>query len=800
MKIIKFGGRSLASDHGFDNAIRIVRNQSKNEKIAVVVSAIGDTTDTLEKIFEKAKKQNGYVAAFEEFKSRPYHLETDLTEEFGLLQKLFEGVSLIADYSPKIRDLVLAQGELISIKVLSEQFSKRNINAIPVDSRKIFLADENYGNAVADEQKSALKTKELFSKFDKNSIPVVSGFIASTQKGDTVTLGRSGSNYSAALLAKFVKAKELRNYTHVDGIFTANPDWVRNSRKIDRLSYEDANELANFGASILHSKTIQPLVENKIPIRILNTLKPDEKGTLISEKPTQEGIRSLSLQSEVALIRLNGQGLLGKSGIDGRIFGVLAKENVSVGLIAQGTSERGIGFIVSEKDAEKAANALQNEFKKDFDSGDVDRISIRKDIAVISIVGQDLSSFDKAYSALVKNKIIPILFSNAVTGKNVSLVVEKEQSKKALNVIHGQIFGISKTVNLVLFGHGNVGNALIGQILESVEKIEKKKNIRLNIFGIANSKKILLDENGIGKDWKSRIEIEGGNYTIEDIIRFSDEHHLENLIAVDNTASKAFTKNYIRLIENGFDLISSNKIANTVDYEFYKKLRESLKLNHKEYLYETNVGAGLPLIDTIKLLHLSGENITRIRGVFSGSLSYIFNRFSKDEAALSEILDDAIELGFTEPDPREDLSGNDVGRKLLVLARELDLKNEWDEIRIQNLIPKELQQISTKEFLEKKEGLDYYFGLVKKNLEAGMVLRYVGELSGDLQQEKGLLETRLVEVPSDSALGQLKGSDSIFEIYTESYGEHPIVIQGAGAGAGVTARGVFGDILRLADR
>jgi len=800
MKIIKFGGKSLASDQGFDNAIRIVQNQSENGKIAVVVSAIGDTTDTLENILEKAKKQNGYVAEFEEFKNRAYHSGADLTEELGLLQKLFEGVSLIADYSPKIRDLVLAQGELISIKVLSEQLLKRNINAIPVDSRKIFLADENYGTAVADEQKSELRTKNLFSKFDKNSIPVVSGFIASTPKGDTVTLGRNGSNYSAALLAKFLKAKELQNYTHVDGIFTANPDWVKNSRKIDRLSYEDANELANFGASILHPKTIQPLVESKIPIRILNTLKPDEKGTLISEKPTQQGIRSLSLQSEVALIRLNGQGLLGRSGIDGRIFGVLSKENVSAGLIAQGTSERGIGFTVAEKDAEKTAAALQKEFKKDIDSGDVDRILIQKDIAVISIVGQDLSSFDKAYSALVKNKIVPILFSNAVTGKNVSLVVEKEQSKRALNVIHGQIFGISKTVNLVLFGHGNVGNALMGQLLESVEKIEKKKNIRLNIFGIANSKKILLDENGIGKNWKSRIEKEGENHNTEDIIRFADEHHLENLIAVDNTASKAFTKNYIRLIENGFDLVSSNKIANTVDYDFYKKLRESLKSNHREYLYETNVGAGLPLIDTIRLLHLSGENITGIRGVFSGSLSYIFNRFSKDEAVFSEILDDAIRLGFTEPDPREDLSGNDVGRKLLVLARELDLKNEWDEIRIQNLIPKELQQISTKEFLEKKEGLDYYFGLVKKNLGAGKVLRYIGELSGDLQQEKGVLETRLVEVPSDSALGQLKGSDSIFEIYTESYGENPIVIQGAGAGAVVTARGVFGDILRLADR
>lgn len=797
MKIIKFGGRSLESAEGFENVVEIVRNQSKTNKLALVVSAIGDTTDTLERILEKSKKQNGYLAEFEKFKKREYHKSTDLNDEFGLLQKLFEGISLTGDYSPKIRDLILAQGELISVKVLSNELSKRKLKVVPVDSRKIFVTNQDFGNAVVDEKKSKTKTVNFFKKTGSDVIPVVTGFIASSTKGETTTLGRNGSNYSAALLAKFMNAEELRNYTHVDGIFTANPDWVKNSRKIDALNYEDANELANFGASILHSKTIQPLAESGIPVRVLNTLNPAGKGTLISSEPTQKGIKSVTLQSEVALIQLYGQNLSGKSGIDGRIFGALADAGVSVGLIAQGTSERGIGFLVEEKDAEVASEALNREFKKDIGEKNVDRISIRRDVAVISITGQDLSNFDKAYSALVKNKIVPVLFSNSVTGKNVSLIVLKEQSKKALNVIHGQIFGISKNINLVLFGHGSVGKELIAQLLESVENIEKKKNIRLNIFGIANSKKILLDENGIGSDWQERIEKEGSTYKISDVTDFAEAHHLENLIAVDNTASKAFTGKYISLIESGFDLVSSNKIANTLSFEFYQDLRQVLKKNHKKYLYETNVGAGLPLIDTIKMLHLSGENITRIRGVFSGSLSYIFNRFSSEDKKFSEILSDAIELGFTEPDPREDLSGNDVGRKLLVLARELDLMNEPDEIKIQNLIPQELQKIRAAEFLEKLEGLDYYFGLVKENLGSGKVLRYTGELSGDLQLNKGVLETRLVEVSSDSVLGQLKGSDSIFEIYTESYGENPIVIQGAGAGAKVTARGVFGDILRL---
>lgn len=800
MKILKFGGKSLGSEEGFENVIQIIQKKSKVSPVAVVVSAIGDTTDTLENILEEAKKQNGYLKNFKDFRNRSYHKDVDLTEEFELLRKVLEGVSLTGDYSPKIKDLVLAQGELLSIKILTNELKNRNIQAIPVDSRDIFIAEGDFGQALINEEKSKKNTKTYFKKLKKAAIPVVSGFIAKTEKGETATFGRNGSNYSASLLAKFLNADELENYTHVDGIYTANPDWVKNAQKINELSFNDANELASFGASILHAKTILPLIQNKIPLRILNTLNPEGDGTLISARPGVEGVKSISLQLDVALIQLEGEGLLGKVGVDARIFTALGRANVSVGLISQGTSERGLGFLVKGDDAEMASDALKTEFQADFHTKDVESVTIRKDVAVISIIGQELSSFDKAYSALVKNKIVPILFANAVTGKNVSLLVDKKDGQRALNVIHGQIFGISKNINLALFGHGNVGAALIDQILTSAAVIESKKDIRLNIFAIANSKKILFDENGIGKDWKERFATEAKNYHPRDVSNFADLHHLENRIAVDNTASLDFTENYIPLVKNGFDLVSSNKIANTLSYKFYKDLRENLKINHKEYLYETNVGAGLPLIDTIKLLHFSGENITKIKGVFSGSLSYIFNRFSSINKSFSEILKEAIEKGFTEPDPREDLSGNDVGRKLLILARELDLQNEWAEVSIQNMIPKELQSTSTKEFLQNLDQLNFEFEPMKKNLNSSFVLRYIGELSGDLQGEKGILEAKLIAVPENSVLGRLKGSDTLFEIYTENYGDNPIVIQGAGAGAKVTARGVFGDILRLADK
>ena len=351
-----------------------------------------------------------------------------------------------------------------------------------------------------------------------------------------------------------------------------------------------------------------------------------------------------------------------------------------------------------------------------------------------------------------------------------------------------------------MFGHGNVGSTLISQILNSKNNIEDRKSIDLKVFAVANSRKVLLDASGVGADWKKRLEKEGQPYQIEDITAFAKQHHLENLIAVDNTASKSFVEKYESLIEHGFDLVSSNKIANTLSFEKYKSVRKCLDKNQKQYLYETNVGAGLPLIDTIKLLHLSGENITRIKGVFSGSLSYIFNTFSEKDVSFSEIVREAMESGFTEPDPREDLSGNDVGRKLLILARELDLQNEFSDIDVQNLIPEELQTLDFENFMERIGEMDNIYKEIKERQEAGHVLRYVGDLHGDLQQDKGVLDVKLVSVPKESALGQVKGSDSIIEIYTESYGEHPLVIQGAGAGAAVTARGVFGDILRIAEK
>ncbi|KPM32423.1 Bifunctional aspartokinase I/homoserine dehydrogenase I [Croceitalea dokdonensis DOKDO 023] len=803
LKILKFGGKSLSNGEGLQRVLDIITKKYQGgEAIGVVLSAREKATDTLEKLLESAangKIDEKALAHFERYQTN-VDITVDITPEMAQLTKRLKGVSLLGDYSLKTKDEVLSFGELLSCKLVVNLLRERGVPAVLVDTRKLLATDDSFGNARIKERLSKANVLRYFSGLPNDAVPIITGFIAANEKGETTTLGRNGSNYTAALLANYLDAGVVLNYTHVDGIFTADPNDVPEAKIIEQMSYEEANELANFGATVLHAKTIIPLIEKNIPFRILNTFNENSKGTLISSKVKKEGIRSLSVIENVALINLEGRGLLGKVGIDARIFNTLGKHDISVSIISQGSSERGIGLVVDANRATAAKVALDEEFATDYSDKDVNTITIKNDIAVISVVGQDLSTFHHPYNALIKNGIVPLLFNNTISGKNISLVVEKKMLKKAVNVMHGQIFGVSKRVNIAVFGHGTVGGTLIRQILHSHDKINQRKGIDLRIFAVANSKKVLLNPRGVGEDWEEQLASTAPGYALQDIIHFAQEYHLENLIAIDNTASTDFVSQYFELISAGFDLVSSNKIANTLDFDYYQMVRDKLEEHQKQYLYETNVGAGLPLIDTIKLLHLSGENITQIKGVFSGSLSYVFNTFSESDQPFSAVLQTAMQNGYTEPDPREDLSGNDVARKLLILARELDLENEFADISIDNLIPQELQEVSVAAFLASPDVLDAKFNAIKKAQKPNHVLRYIGDLYGNLQQNKGILEAKLISVPKSSALGQVSGADSIVEIFTESYGDHPIVIQGAGAGAAVTARGVFGDILRIAGK
>ena len=505
---------------------------------------------------------------------------------------------------------------------------------------------------------------------------------------------------------------------------------------------------------------------------------------------------TINIYRNKALVNFEGKDFLGQIGVDSRIFQALNGGGISVGVISQQAIENGISVLVDENDASDAVDFLNKEFEKEKAKGYVSNIYSVKNLSVIGFVSDN---YNKILSELQRNKIYPLLLSQIASAGRVNIVVTGNQTEITKNIIETEIYGKPKTVHLALIGHGNVGGTLVEQILDSAYDILNRKRVDLKIVAIANSKKIAFNKAGFGSDWRQKIKYSTTDSSVDSLVDFAKEHHLENLVMVDNTASKDFVKHYPTFVDNGFDIVGSNKIYNTLPISEYRNFRKLLEKNKKKYLYETNVGAGLPLIDTIKLLHLSGENITRIKGVFSGTLSYVFNNFSLRNDKFSTIINEALEKGFTEPDPREDLSGNDVARKLLILARELDLINEFEDINIQNLVPESLLSVSKEEFLSRLEELDDEYQKIKENQELGYVLRYVGDLHGDLQKEKGELDVKLISVPANSALGQLKGSDSIFEIYTESYGENPIVIMGAGAGAKVTARGVFGDILRLSE-
>ncbi|WP_312084151.1 ACT domain-containing protein [Epilithonimonas hominis] len=505
---------------------------------------------------------------------------------------------------------------------------------------------------------------------------------------------------------------------------------------------------------------------------------------------------TINIYRNKALVNFEGKDFLGQIGVDSRIFQALNGGGISVGVISQQAIENGISVLVDENDASDAVDFLNKEFEKEKAKGHVSNIYSVENLSVIGFVSDN---YNKILSELQRNKIYPLLLSQIASAGRVNIVVTGNQTEITKNIIETEIYGKPKTVHLALIGHGNVGGTLVEQILDSAYDILKRKRVDLKIVAIANSKKIAFNKAGFGSDWRQKIKYSTTDSSVDSLVDFAKEHHLENLVMVDNTASKDFVKHYPTFVDNGFDIVGSNKIYNTLPISEYRNFRKLLEKNKKKYLYETNVGAGLPLIDTIKLLHLSGENITRIKGVFSGTLSYVFNNFSLRNDKFSTIINEALEKGFTEPDPREDLSGNDVARKLLILARELDLINEFEDINIQNLVPESLLSVSKEEFLSRLEELDDEYQKIKENQEPGYVLRYVGDLHGDLQKEKGELDVKLISVPANSALGQLKGSDSIFEIYTESYGENPIVIMGAGAGAKVTARGVFGDILRLSE-
>ena len=806
MKILKFGGKSLDNGSGILTVLDIIiDNYRAGEAPVVVVSARGKSTDALLALAEQACAGEPYEAALQAFWE---HQCQDTTLRFEAehvqLERLLSGISLLGECSPRTADELVSYGEVLSSQYVAQALKDRGYEAVAIDSGDFLVTDAHYGSASVFTEASRERCRALFERLPAGVIPIVTGFIARDEAGRRTTLGRNGSNYSAALLANFLEASLMENYTHVDGIYTANPSVVAEARKIDELSYADAAELSQFGAEILHIKTIEPLQERGIPLRVLNTFSYGEEsnGTLVTAHPRDKVVRALASLSGKALIHFEGRNMLGRSGIDARIFRSFEAAEVSVSLIAQGSTERGTAIVVDEEEADRAVEALVQEFHHDLETGHVTKIYAEKGLAVVAIIGLNLLEFDRPYRALVRNRILPILLSNSVPENTLCLLVrDDEEREKALKVIHGELFERPKRIHLAVIGHGTVGGAFIGQIIQQRELLIAQKNIDLRIFAIADSRHLLLTPSGAEADWATELERAPFSGDLaEAIISYGQRQALENMILVDNTSSPVIASHYARYAAEGFDIVSSNKKANIAPYADYSYLRDTLQRHRRSYRYETNVGAGLPLIDNLKLLHLSGERITRIHGLFSGSLSYIFNRLTEEpERSLRSIVEESARLGLTEPDPREDLSGEDVARKVLILVRELDVPAELSDVRWENPVPEALRSLSLEDFWARFGELEASIEALRATAKPDEVLRYVGDIVWDDVRQEATLSAGLRLVSRTSPLGRVSGADSCFEIYTESYGSQPIVIQGAGAGAAVTARGVFGDVLRLAE-
>lgn len=806
MKILKFGGKSLDNGSGILTVLDIIiDNYRAGEAPVVVVSARGKSTDALLALAEQACAGESYEAALQAFWE---HQRLDTTLRFEAervqLERLLSGISLLGECSPRTADELVSYGEVLSSQYVAQALKDRGYEAVAIDSGDFLVTDAHYGSASVFTEASRERCRALFAGLPAGVIPIVTGFIARDEAGRRTTLGRNGSNYSAALLANFLEASLMENYTHVDGIYTANPSVVAEARKIDELSYADAAELSQFGAEILHIKTIEPLQERGIPLRVLNTFSYGEEsnGTLVTAHPRDKVVRALASLSGKALIHFEGRNMLGRSGIDARIFRSFEAAEVSVSLIAQGSTERGTAIVVDEEDADRAVEALVQEFHHDLEAGHVTKIYAEKGLAVVAIIGLNLLEFDRPYRALVRNRILPILLSNSVPENTLCLLVrDDEEREKALKVIHGELFERPKRIYLAVIGHGTVGGAFIGQIIQQRELLIAQKNIDLRIFAIADSRHLLLSPSGAEADWATELERAPFSGDLaEAIISYGQRQALENVILVDNTSSPVIASHYARYAAEGFDIVSSNKKANIAPYADYSYLRDTLQRHRRSYRYETNVGAGLPLIDNLKLLHLSGERITRIHGLFSGSLSYIFNRLTEEpDRSLRSIVEESARLGLTEPDPREDLSGEDVARKVLILVRELDVPAELSDVRWENPVPEALRSLSLEDFWARFGELEASIEALRATAKPDEVLRYVGDIVWDDVRQEATLSAGLRLVSRTSPLGRVSGADSCFEIYTESYGSQPIVIQGAGAGAAVTARGVFGDVLRLAE-
>ncbi len=809
MKILKFGGTSTGSPEALKSLVSIV--QKSGEKI-LVVSALSGTTDTLLASAKLASEGGDWQSAFASIRERHYSIISALlksqyreiaTVEIKVLldelSSLLLGISLVQDLSLRTLDLVASYGERLSATIIVQTLFQAGLNAEVVDARKLIITDNKFGAAHWLESETIQRVKSFFADFTQ--IAVVTGFIASTMDGVTTTLGRGGSDLTASILAACLEAEEIQIWTDVDGIMTADPRAVHDAFVIPEISYLEAMEMSHFGAKVLHPPAILPAMDRGIPVRILNTFSPDKPGTRIVKQgvPSSWPIRGIASIPSISLLLLQGPGLPGVAGIAARMFAALASAGINIILITQGSSELSICCAVLPKDAEKGALVLKEEFKYEIDSGTIQRPSIEQDLSIIAVVGEMMKHrvgiSGRVFKALGRNGINVVAIAQGSSELNISIVISALDRNKAMCSIHDAFFlaGV-RTVNVFLVGTGLIGSTLLTQVAAQHERLFRDRSIRVRIAGIANSRHMLIDSKGIDlENWREALQ--SGNKTdISAFIREILNLNLQNACFCDCTASEDITHHYETLLSASISIVTPNKRANSGSFSNYQRLVNIARDMDVPYRYETTVGAGLPVIGTIQDLVASGDEILRIEAVLSGTISFIFNNLGKG-SSFSELLAEAKLRGYTEPDPRDDLSAKDIIRKMIILAREAGFSLEESQIQIESLVPKRIiHALSIEEFLALLPEMDE---MMRKSCDSasrsGRVLRYVAIVTP--------MEARLSlsSFGPDSPFYSLSGTDNMVVITSKRYSQNPLVIRGPGAGAEVTAGGVFADILKTAE-
>lgn len=813
MKILKFGGSSIANAQRIEKVVSIIKNYYKAKtKIAVVFSAFGGVTDLLIEASKKAlKRDKSYLNVFNNIKIKHLEILTELIPNknkakvqdqiesyFDELNNLLKGISLLKELSPRILDKIMSYGEKLSNYTITEILKSNNIKAEFLDASIIVNTDNSFGNARVNFEKTNKNIKDHFDKHTQ--MQIVTGFIGSNDNNEITTLGRGGSDFTASILGSALKVKEIEIWTDVDGILTADPRQVNDAVSLKAVTYKEAMEMSHFGAKVIYPPTMQPALDNKIKIRVRNTFNPSFNGTVILEKEPslRFSAKGISSVDDITLLRIGGSGLFGNEEITSRIFDVLAEYKIKTLLLTQGSSGLSICIAVLPCDGTKAKSAIEEELRLEIFDRQINNITAEENLSIIAVVGEDMHHTTgisgKVFQSMGKNGINIIAIAQGSSELNISFVIKNSELTKALNALHDSLFLAEKKMYYVfLLGAGLVGSALIKEISSKRKFLKDVHHIGLNVIGLANSKKMVFDEDGIDIDnWKKELS---DSKIKSDIKKYVDEMikmNYSNSIFVDCTASEIAIPFYNKILGSNISITTPNKIANTKRIKFYNELRTTSEKNNVKFLYSTNVGAGLPMISSLRDLVDGGKHITKIEGVLSGTLSYLFNTFVGN-ITFSEVVKSARELGITEPDPRDDLNGLDVSRKLLILIRELGCELELKDIKVESLVPQRARKVkSISGVLKILKSADNVFEERKAKAEKnGKVLRYIAKY------ENKKATVGLQEVDSSHSFYNLKLNDNIVAITTKESPNQPMVIRGNGAGADFTASGIFTDILRI---